>query len=141
MNLFAYGSLMFPVIWERVAGDRFPTAVARLDGFAAWKVRGEAYPGLAPAADQTTEGLVYIGVTHDAVARLDAFEGPFYQRELVDVRLADDTLMPAFSYIVSPAHRHTLEPVRWDADDFRRRHLHDFLGPQHPEGRSLDPAS
>ena len=130
MHFFTYGSLMFPDVWHRVAGASFATRPATLDDFAAWKVRGETYPGLAPAPGETTRGIVHSGVTPEAAARLDAFEGPFYERLTVDVRLDDGTSVAAFAYVVVPAHRHELEPVRWDADAFRRLHLAQFLGPK-----------
>ena len=130
MHFFTYGSLMFPDVWHRVAGASFPTQPATLDGFAAWKVRGESYPGLAPAPGQHTDGVLHLGVTAEAAARLDAFEGPFYERLTVAVSLADGTSVPAFAYVVAPTHRHDLEPVRWDADAFQRLHLARFLGPK-----------
>jgi gamma-glutamylcyclotransferase (GGCT)/AIG2-like uncharacterized protein YtfP len=130
MNLFTYGSLMFPDVWFRVAGASFDTQPATLADFAAWRVRGETYPGLAPAPGETTRGMLYLDVTPDAAARLDAFEGPFYERIQVEPHLADGTRVPAFAYVVAPAHRHDLEPVRWDADAFQRLHLAQFLGPK-----------
>jgi gamma-glutamylcyclotransferase (GGCT)/AIG2-like uncharacterized protein YtfP len=130
MNFFTYGSLMFPDVWHRVAGSVFPTCPALLSGFAAWKVRGETYPGLAPAPEETTGGVLHLGVTPEAAARLDAFEGPFYERRSVEVHLPDGTRAPAFAYVVVPTHRHELETVLWDAEDFRRFHLAKFLGPK-----------
>jgi gamma-glutamylcyclotransferase (GGCT)/AIG2-like uncharacterized protein YtfP len=130
MNLFTYGSLMFPDVWHRVTGASFPTRPATLDDFAAWCVRGETYPGLAPAPGETTRGLLYLDVTPEAAARLDAFEGPFYERIRVEPQLPDGTRVPAFAYVVAPAHRHDLEPVRWDADAFQRLHLAHFFGPK-----------
>lgn len=130
MHLFTYGSLMFPDVWFRVAAATFPTQPATLSDFAAWKVRGETYPGLAPAPGEATTGVLHLDVTAEAAARLDDFEGPFYERTAVEVALADGARVAAFAYVVRPAHRHDLEPVRWQADEFRRRHLAHFLGPK-----------
>lgn len=130
MNLFTYGSLMFPDVWLRVAGQAFPTRSARLAGFAAWKVRGESYPGLAPAPAHTTTGVVHLGVTAESARRLDEFEGPFYERAEVIVVLDDGSSMPAFAYIVGAPHRTHLEEVLWDAESFRRDHLASFMGPK-----------
>jgi len=139
MNVFTYGSLMFADVWSRVAGQSCPSRIATLHHFAAWKVRGESYPGLAPAPGQSTTGLLYLDVSADAAARLDAFEGPFYQRTPVTVRLADGTAIEAETYIVTPAHRHELEPATWDAEEFRQHHLASFLGPKPPPGTDLHP--
>lgn len=130
MNLFTYGSLMFPDVWQRVAGASFSTQPATLPGFAAWKVRGETYPGLAPAPGAETAGVVYFDVSPEAASRLDAFEGPFYERMEVQVRLPDGACAPAWAYVVVPSHRHELDPDRWDAEEFRRHHLAHFFGPK-----------
>ncbi len=132
MNIFTYGSLMFPDVWLRVAGTPFPTRPATLPGFAAWAVRGQTFPGLAPAPQAATRGVLHLDVTTEAAARLDAFEGAFYERVQVTVRLDDGTSAPACVYLVVPARRHELEPVLWDAETFRRLHLAGFLGPGEP---------
>ncbi|MFN0125148.1 MAG: gamma-glutamylcyclotransferase family protein [Verrucomicrobiales bacterium] len=139
MNVFTYGSLIFADVWMRVAGQSCPSRLATLDDFAAWKVRGESYPGLAPAPGQSTSGLLYLNVSADAAARLDAFEGPFYHRTSVTVRLADGTTLDAETYVVAPAHRHELEPVAWDAEEFRQHHLASFLGPKQPANSDVNP--
>jgi len=130
MNLFTYGSLMFPDVWQRVAGEAFPTRTATLADFAAWRVRRETYPGLAPAPGTTTAGVLHLGVSAEAAVRLDAFEGPFYERTAVEVALPGGTRVPAFAYVVRPAHRHDLEARRWDAGEFQKLHLSHFLGPK-----------
>jgi len=130
MNIFTYGSLMFPDVWLRVAGATFPTRPATLVDFAAWRVCGETYPGLAPTPGDSTHGVLHLGVSAEAAARLDAFEGPFYQRTTVEVILSEATTLEAHAYIVAPDHRHELEPVRWQADEFRQYHLAHFLGPK-----------
>lgn len=133
MNLFTYGSLMFPEVWLRVAGQPFPSQAGVLRDFAAWKVRGETYPGLAPHPHVETPGVVYLNVFPDALARLDAFEGPFYQRTAVNIALADGESITAYAYVVAPAHRDSLEKIPWDAVEFESRHLASFLGPNMSE--------
>ncbi len=130
MNVFTYGSLMFPEVWLRVTGQACPATPATLAGFAAWKVRGESYPGLAPAPGKHTSGLLYSDVSASAAARLDAFEGPFYIRTALEVALPGGARVTAHTYLVAPEHRHELEPVEWDKNEFQRLHLDRFLGPK-----------
>jgi gamma-glutamylcyclotransferase (GGCT)/AIG2-like uncharacterized protein YtfP len=130
MNLFTYGSLMFPEVWQRVAGESFATRIVTLHGFAAWNVRGESYPGLAPAEGESTRGVLHLEVSPAAAARLDSFEGAFYERTEIVVTTPDGSLINAFAYVVAPRHRAELEMIRWDAEEFRQHHLPHFLGPK-----------
>ena len=127
MNLFTYGSLMFPEVWRPVAGGEYTGVAATLSDHAAWKVRGESYPGLAPAAGRTTAGVLYLEVSAAAIDRLDAFEGSFYERIVVGVRTSEGADVTAFAYVVAPGHRHELADTLWDAEEFRRLHLSGFL--------------
>ena len=130
MNVFTYGSLMFPEVWRRVAGQDHCAAPATLAAHAAWKVRGQSYPGLTEAPDEATKGIVYFEVEPEAAGRLDTFEGSFYTRVPVSVRLSDGRMIPAQVYLVNKAFRNSLSDERWDAEEFRIRHLASFLGPQ-----------
>lgn len=130
MNVFTYGSLMFPEIWLRVAGRAFPTQKAHLADFAAYQVRGEVYPGLAACPGAITSGVVYLGVDEAALARLDHFEGAYYERRALEVRADDGSVIPVHAYVVAEAYRETLDEALWDAEVFRTHHLTSFLGPR-----------
>jgi len=130
MSLFTYGSLMFPEVWLRVAGAAFPSQAATLGDHAAWKVKGQTYPGLARAPGHVVDGVVYFDVAAAAAARLDTFEGDFYFRKPVSVRLADGRSIEVDVYLVRDEFRDSLSDELWDADEFRANHLNSFIGPQ-----------
>lgn len=109
-RLFVYGTLApgrpnehvlaaVPGRWEpaTVRGRLYP------EGWGA----AAGYPGIVLAEDgDEVRGLVFSSValaTH--WARLDAFEGPGYQRVPVTARLADGTLVEAQVYQLSDAVR------------------------------------
>jgi gamma-glutamylcyclotransferase (GGCT)/AIG2-like uncharacterized protein YtfP len=127
MNLFTYGSLMFPEVWLPVAGGENAGVAATLSDHAALKVRGASYPGLVPAAGRTTAGVLYLEVSAAAIDRLDVFEGSFYERTFVVVKTSEGADVTAFAYVVAPGHRHELEDTLWDAEEFRRLNLSGFL--------------
>jgi gamma-glutamylcyclotransferase (GGCT)/AIG2-like uncharacterized protein YtfP len=127
MNLFTYGSLMFPEVWLPVAGGECTGVAATLSDHAALKVRGASYPGLVPAAGRTTAGMLYLEVSAAAIGRLDIFEGSFYERTVVVVKTSGGADVTAFAYVVAPGHRHELADTLWDAEEFRRLHLSGFL--------------
>lgn len=127
MNLFTYGSLMFPAVWNRVAGEAFASAPAVLEGFEARKVRGQSYPVLVGAPGGRTRGVVYFDLTPEAVARLDRFEGDFYRRVPVTLKLERGGEIPAEVYAAAREDHPDVSPELWSAEEFERTHLESFL--------------
>ena len=79
MHVFTYGTLMLPSVMEAVTGRRFAAQKAMLHGYARFRVKGASYPGVVEAVGATTDGVLYLDVDAPSLARLDAFEGAFYQ--------------------------------------------------------------
>jgi gamma-glutamylcyclotransferase (GGCT)/AIG2-like uncharacterized protein YtfP len=128
MNLFVYGSLMFDVVWQRIARTSNPGVPATAHGWSVRSLQGVSYPGLVPAPpDSLAQGLLRTKVSPAALARLDAFEGPDYLRQLIAITLPDGSPSSAWAWIVSPAARHLVLPETWDAETFARDSLTDFL--------------
>lgn len=113
-HCFTYGSLMCDDIMAAVCGARFAWQPARLAGHARHPVRNEAYPGMVAAADGTVNGVLYLDVDDAALARLDRFEGPQYERRTVTVALADGSAAAAETYVFRADHAHLLLPGPWD---------------------------
>ena len=128
MNLFVYGSLMFDVVWQRIARTSNPTLPATAQGWSVRSLRDVSYPGLIPAPhDSLASGLLRSNVSPIALARLDAFEGPDYLRQLIAITMPDGATSSAWAWIVSPAARHLVLPDPWDPDRFARDSLTDFI--------------
>ncbi len=119
-NVFTYGSLMFPQVWEAVVADRYRSAPAELYGFRRYGVRGAPYPVITPGeAGDRLEGVLYYGVNPGDLTRLDKFEGAYYQRQTLDV-LVDGEPVPAQVYELRPRYYHIAAPEPWDVEHFRR---------------------
>lgn len=127
VNVFTYGSLLFDGVWEAVVGRIGPSFEGRLDGFEAWKITGQVFPGLAPACGHQVAGRVWQGVTAVELAKLDAFESGIYDRERVPVQTSSGKLLKCWAYVVRPDCRDRLRNERWDRDEFQRLHLEDFV--------------
>lgn len=132
MNLFVYGTLMFPEVWRRVAGGEHRRQPATLHDYAAFRVRGEPYPVLAPAPGATVSGVVVYGVEDDAMTRLDAYEGDLYVRIEVEVALTPAGAAPAErlncqAYSLSSARREAKTDELWDVEQFRDQWLAEYL--------------
>lgn len=130
MNVFTYGSLMFPEVWTRVTGSQDAGIPATLAGYTARRIRGQSYPALVPdpAPAALTQGILYRNVSPEALRRLDLFEGDFYVRKAVPVTpAAPPETTDAWVYAAAePAHPDIL-PDLWDTEQFRQDSLQDFL--------------
>lgn len=138
--LFAYGTLLFPEIFEAVSGRRLRSAEALLDGWAARRLAGAVYPGLCRAPGLRTPGRVYFGVDARTWARLDAFEGEVYALASVEVSCGSGALQ-AGVYAVAESHLQRLSDEPWDAERFRRREHAAYLAAcrRFAAGRAADP--
>lgn len=128
MNLFAYGTLMWPAILEAVMGRRLAGAPAALAGYQRLRVKGASYPVVVRAADSAVEGVLYCGLTAAEFQRLDAFEGPEYDRAEIEVAGTK-----ALVYVLGDAHRHIAEAAEWTPEQMRPEDLAAFC-PGDPGG-------
>lgn len=91
LNVFVYGTLMFPEVAKRVAGIVQAGHRATLGGYrrfeAKTRERGN-YPAIVPMEDATVEGLIYLNLSPVQLEQLDAFEfveGQLYSRKTASV--------------------------------------------------------
>ena len=102
---------------DRVPAMQPATAVGWIIG----RLGDEPYPGITPASRSShVDGFVLTDLTPSEWALVDAFENPFYA--LLPIEL--DSSPPAWAY-VAPA---TVALAKhWDAGEFRRAHLGEYL--------------
>ena len=87
---------------------------------------GQTYPGIIPDPEAATRGVLYLKLDAATIRSLDAFEGPMYYREVVQVEtLRGET--QAEAYVIKPEYRDHVSTVPWDVDTFKKHHLQDFL--------------
>ena len=126
-RLFAYGTLMLPEVMEIVAGPGRSALPAVLAGHRRRRLHGEVFPALVPDAGESVAGVLWDGLDAAALARLDRFEGPLYERTVRRVTLASGEEREACVYVLRPERRELASPEAWDEADFRARHLAAFL--------------
>ena len=103
-NVFTYGSLMLPFIFQRVAG-RCPQSVeAILDDWKRVCVEKESFPAAVAANGDRVHGILWLNLSGHEIAHLDQFEGECYQRVTVCVR-------------DSSGEKHTAEVYQWSKSD------------------------
>jgi gamma-glutamylcyclotransferase (GGCT)/AIG2-like uncharacterized protein YtfP len=127
-TLFAYGTLMFPEVWERIAGRPFAAERGAILGFAVRRVVVDVYPVLIPAAPSSrVDGLVLRDIDHETLARLDAYESEFYDRIEVTATLDDSQSLRCQAYMLPERNRCEASDEVWDAEDFAARWLKQYL--------------
>ena len=120
-NLFAYGTLMWPEVLERVIGRRLTGEAAVLQGYRRLRVKNEPYPVIIPAAGAAVEGMVYRSLTAEEFRRLDLFEGEEYAR-----RQVAPGRMQAFTYVLTREWRHIADTRPWIPAHFGQEQLDAF---------------
>jgi gamma-glutamylcyclotransferase (GGCT)/AIG2-like uncharacterized protein YtfP len=121
-NIFTYGSLMFDEVWRQVVTGHYRSTPAMLRHHQRHALTGLSYPGVVAAPGEQVAGRLYLDVSADDIARLDAFEGREYRRDLLQVVLAGGALASAWTYIWLDPQRVSGKP--WASDAFE---LHEFL--------------
>jgi gamma-glutamylcyclotransferase (GGCT)/AIG2-like uncharacterized protein YtfP len=114
--VFTYGSLMFPEVWQRVVRGSYGFAPVVAQGYRRFAVQGYLYPGMIAQAGAHVAGLVYFDVDAADLARLDAFEGDEYRREIVHVIADPGMSIPVSAYLYSPAEK--LSKLAWHPEEF-----------------------
>jgi gamma-glutamylcyclotransferase (GGCT)/AIG2-like uncharacterized protein YtfP len=119
MHIFTYGTLMFPEVWQAVAGSTFKSVVGTLRGYAAFRVRDAVFPGILRTNDDSVvHGVLYLNVDDAAIVRLDQFEDDFYERQTVNVDCLDGPLRTANTYVVPAKNRQILTDELWTREAF-----------------------
>ncbi|MGR8946793.1 MAG: gamma-glutamylcyclotransferase family protein [Gammaproteobacteria bacterium] len=127
-NLFVYGTLMEPRVFEAVTGFSVSMHMATLNGYRRFAFSGECYPGIVPGEDSdSVNGALIFDLSPATWQRLDDYEGRMYERREVFVSVDETERTAAMSYVVKPFYCHKLTNRDWDYDDFRANHLQRYL--------------
>jgi gamma-glutamylcyclotransferase (GGCT)/AIG2-like uncharacterized protein YtfP len=119
MNVFTYGTLMFPEVWKAVVGCEFASVEGTANGYAIYRVRDAVFPGIIAASERdAVRGVIYLDVDRDSVARLDLFEDDFYLRETLGIDCDDHERRLADAYVVPEANRAVLTEDIWRREEF-----------------------
>ena len=125
MDLFTYGTLMWPQIMRAVTGTDPRSERARLHDHARYRVKGEDFPGAIRIRGESIDGRIYRGLSGTTVRVLDDFEGLLYRRRTVFVHTEAGKRQRAAVYLVRNAT--LLSSEHWDSDEFRDRHMSRWL--------------
>lgn len=127
MNLFVSGPLMFRDVIQAVAGKTFPMQDGVLRGYIQFTLEQDGQSAMIPFPDRVVDGLVYLGVDEEALARIDAFEGALFERVEVSVESPAGEWIEAEAYCIKLSRKRLLTSREWDEDEYRQNHLQKVL--------------
>jgi gamma-glutamylcyclotransferase (GGCT)/AIG2-like uncharacterized protein YtfP len=122
--LFAYGTLIFGPVLDRVIGRRPAAVRAAAPGFSTRKMPGVRYPGLIEVPRSVAGGILLLDLSAEEFDRLDAYEGDRYTRRQIAVVDDRGQVVEAFAYLVDEAC--VVEDV-WSSREFLDEHLDVFI--------------
>ena len=117
-HVFVYGTLLIPDILREVTGRQYAGTPAVLRGYRRYRLRNRSYPGLVAESDAEVEGMLF-EVGPVALAALDRYEDPCYERHTLTVEVGEETRQ-AYVYVIPDSRHHLIEPKDWDLDFWRR---------------------
>ena len=118
---------MFAEVFEAVSGVSIKSELCVLPGYQRLKLTGQVYPGLQEKKRTSVQGFLYKGMSQSQLHRLDQYEGDEYLRELVVVRNEHHRYYTAWVYVLQPKYNSLLSNESWDAVEFERLYLSEFL--------------
>lgn len=119
MDLFVYGTLLFPEVLRALL-DRVPAGEpAAAPGWRVAALAGRLYPGLVPHRDGHAAGLVLTGLAEDEVRLLDAYEDTDYR--LTEIALAGGRRCATYVWRLEAL------PHGWSRDAFATDHLAGYV--------------
>jgi gamma-glutamylcyclotransferase (GGCT)/AIG2-like uncharacterized protein YtfP len=129
VEIFAYGSLIHPEVWQAVTGKAHRSEPGTIRGFIRRTICGATFPGIIATENgsATVSGAIYHGVDSESLAALDAFESDFYVRSTLEARDGNGGIINCDAYLVPAENAHLLSDSEWDPDDFVANHLRAFL--------------
>lgn len=120
MNLFVYGTLLVPKIFEAVTGrNDLESAPGTLHGYSIRRVEGGDFPAIVEGSG-SVPGKVIFEVPGPAMRRLDDYEDTFYRREIVEIA-TETAKVEAYAYVVPiEIAEQILSEETWTLDWFER---------------------
>ena len=127
-NLFAYGTLMFPEVWERIGIEEFKSTPAILPGFAIYRVHDAVFPGIVRASEENcVKGVMYLDLDEETLFEIDTYESGLYKREEVTATLDNGEVVQCSAYVIPDSRRQALTEEPWDAAQFQENELKKYL--------------
>lgn len=131
MNVFVYGTLLVPRIWELVTEcPDLESAEAKLSRHSIWRVREATFPAIreeGPDYEGEVPGRVFFDVPAPALQRLDLYEDAFYERVTVSVQTANGPVDADAYRVPGENAKAVVSGDTWTLEWFEQNGLERFL--------------
>mgnify|MGYP000860520224 CR=1 FL=1 len=126
-NLFVYGTLMDPEIYQLVTEQkRFPSPSVAI-GFKVLKIKNAVFPGMIIFCDGKAYGALYHDISEKELEKLDNYEDDFYERIIIECYSEDKQITQAWAYIVPERNHDVLSSSEWHFPKFRDTDRDSFI--------------
>ena len=125
INVFTYGSLMYPPIWKRVVLGDYEHSDGYVSGYRRLRILSKVYPALI-RGDQRVQGVIWFQVSTADVDRLDRFEGAYYRRSKCFTKLIDGSTVRCQVYLWNQCYQDLLLNLEWDPSAFEKEGIKRF---------------
>ena len=121
MNVFVYGSLLFPEIAEGLCGEKLKSEEAILRGYSRFALKEADYPAIIKKNNATVKGKVLLNLDENAIYLLTFYEGDDYGMAPVKVE-TNSGIVNAVAFVWM-AGNEFLEDFDWDEGQFESESL------------------
>lgn len=129
VNVFVYGTLMFPEIVFSLTHKKFKTENATLNNYKRFKIHdgnhSREYPAISKSEGDFVDGVLLFDVDEDSLKILDFFEDDEYIRKEMTVSFNNQSCL-AFVYIWNPKSKDKLKSS-WNSDEFKEKYLNYYV--------------
>lgn len=124
-NAFAYGSLMFDEVWNKIVEGTYRRIRGSVEGYERRRLREVAYPGMIEGTG-LVPGILWLYISKEDIDRLDAFEGEVYLRRAEKILTARGEIV-AQVFLVRPKFYHLVCDDLWVPEYFAQEGLDVFM--------------
>lgn len=127
MNIFTYGSLMFPEVIEALTKQNFLFEDITLANFERCGIIGKQYPGLYEKVGSSVDVRLWFDIDKESLQMLNRFEDSIYERRVINAKCVYRGSVDAIIYVIPPNNEYMLTYEPWDINYFKNKHLAEYV--------------
>ena len=124
MDIFVYGTLLIPEIYQKVTGLYPNYITAQVAGYRRVSLVNRVYPGIIKADGEWVNGALIKNVSESELNSIIEYEGEEYQCITIDVTAQEKT-EKAYIFILPEKHHHLAENKDWNLSRFKENYKKD----------------
>ncbi len=114
---------MYVELVKALTGKSFMPKFGVLHGYIQFVIKDEGQSAMIPFPDKAVEGVVYMDVDDEALAKFDAFQGKRFLREEVSIEAEGGEWVEASAYCFKLSRKSQLSSAEWDEDVYSEKVL------------------